>query len=124
MVDIDNPDDDKNYWIIDSDCKLVYAYLFNFGKCQGWKSIYPNQELISEELGIPVRTLQRKIKVLGGCGLIDIIKTKDKSLYWSNRYRIRRPTGIGRRKWYDVNKTELTGKLYRFDMSLYKKVAI
>jgi len=121
VEDIDKPDPKTNYWTIDSDCKLVYAYLFNFGKCHGWNSIYPNQDLIVEELGIPLRTVQRKIKTLGESGLIDVIKTKDKSLYWSNRYRVNRPSNIGRRKWFDVNGVELIGKLYKFDFNTFKK---
>lgn len=119
VVDIDT----NEVYTIDSDCKLVYAYLFNFGKCHGWDNIYPNQSLIAEELGMHIRTLQRKIKVLGKSGLIDVIKTKDAKTnnFYSNKYRVKRPPSIGRRKWFDINGVELSGKLYKFDYSLFKK---
>ena len=116
-VDIDS---NKTY-TIDSDCKLIYTYLFNFGKCHGRDNIYPNQDLMCEELGVPLRTLQRKIKILGEIGLIDVIKTKDKSKFWSNRYRTKTPALISRRKWFDVNGVELEGKLYKFNYNLFKK---
>lgn len=121
VIDIDNSDDKTNYWIIDGECKLIYTYLFNFGKCHGWGNIYPNQSLMCSELGIPKRTFQRKIKILGDSGLIDIIKVKNKSLFWSNRYRVQRPVSIGRRKWIDVDGVHLVGKLYQFDSSIFKR---
>ena len=120
VVDRDQPDSVKP-WIIDGECKLLYSYLFNFGKHYGWDKIYPNQDLMSEELGIPISTLKRKIKTLGNCGLIDVIKQKDVGTYWSNRYRVKKPSLVPRRRWLDVNQEELKGKLYRYDSSVFRK---
>ena len=114
--------DSKITWSIDSDCKLIYAYLFNFGKCHGWNSIYPNQSLMCRELGIQTKTLQRKLKILGLCGLIDIIKMRvEGENFYSNRYRVKRPSSVGRRLWLDFDGEELNGKAYKFNYSQFKK---
>ena len=120
VTDIDAPQGRKP-WVIDGDCKLIYAYLFNFGKCHGWNKIYPNQDMMEQELGIKNSTLKRKIKILGESGLIDVIKQRQKTGYDSNRYRVKQPAMIGRRKWHDVSGTRLVGKMYDFNMSIFKK---
>lgn len=109
-------------WILDSDCKLIYAYLFNFGKASGFDNIYPNYTLICNELGINDRKLSRKLSMLSDIGLITIIKAKSKDgRFDSNRYKVNTPKGINNRKWYDVNGDKLDGKLYRFDYNIFNK---
>ncbi len=117
-VDIDTGES----WRIDSDCKQIYAYLANFGKCHGWNNIYPNQELISTELCINTKTLQRKIKVLGEAGLIDVIKMKvEGENFFSNRYRVHTARSVGRRKWIDWKGRVLQGEFYKFSYKQFKK---
>lgn len=119
VVDIDSPK--KETWMLCGDCKLIYSYLFNFGKCHGWHSIYPNQDLISRELGIHERTLKRKIKVLCDCGLLDIVRQKTQKGFSSNRYIIKTPKTISRRKWLDIEGNVLTGLYYKFDRKQFNK---
>lgn len=105
--------DTKEEWIVDSDAKMIYSYLRNYGVCYGYNSIYPNQDLMAMELGLKLRTLQRKLKLLGECGLIDIIKTKNsKGKWYSNRYRVKTPNFCYRRLWYNINGEQLKGKEY------------
>lgn len=118
VVDIDT----KQEWKLDAECKLIYGYLFGFGNSQGWDNIYPNQDLMSKELGIGLRSMVRKIKVLGECGLIDVIHTTDKSKFGSNRYRVKQPRHVPRRKWVDIEGVYLKGKLYKWDRSMFNKV--
>ncbi|AUR86449.1 coil containing protein [Vibrio phage 1.084.O._10N.261.49.F5] len=111
---------DKVY-ILDGEHKLLYAYLFNFGKAHGFHNIYPNYTLICEELGINDRKLSRKLQTLSEVGLITIIKNKSKNgKFDSNQYRVNTPKTIAKRKWYNVNGDKLEGKLYRFDSSLFR----
>lgn len=115
-----NIDTNKTYKL-DAECKLIYGYLFGFGKTQGWDNIYPNQDTMCEALGISTTSLKRKIKTLAECGLIDVIHTKNVSKFGSNRYRVKQPRYIDRRKWFDLNGVQLVGKLYKFDYNMYKK---
>lgn len=112
--------DTKKIYTLDCECKAVYSYLVNFGKAYGYNSIYPNQELISNELCIPLTTLKRKIKTLGLVGLVDIIKMKDKSKFTSNQYKVNRPNLLSRRKWFDMCGVEISGKFYKFDYKVFK----
>lgn len=116
VIDIDS----NKEWKVDAECKLIYGYLFGFGNTQGWENIYPNQVDIQSYLGISESSVKRKLKVLGECGLIDIIKTKDKSQFTSNRYRVKQARHVARRKWFDINGVQLVGKMYRFDISVFK----
>lgn len=124
VVATDQPDSggkDKE-WLLDGECKLIYAYLFNFGKAHGYHNIYPNYDLICSELGINDRKLSRKLNILSEIGLITIIKNKsDNGRFDSNSYRVNNPKTISNRKWYDVNKNQLKGKLYTFDYKIFKK---
>ena len=116
------PTGDDMEWFLDSDCKLVYAYLFNFGKVHGWDNIYPNYSLICEELGINDRKLSRKLTTLSEVGLITIIKNKDRAgRFDSNQYRVHTPKTIANRKWYNVNGERLEGALYRYDSGVFRK---
>lgn len=117
IVDIDTNEEYK----IDAECKFIYAQLQGWGKTQGWNNIYPNQDLMCQELGITASTLKRKLKVLGNSGLIDIIPTKDVSKFTSNRYRVNQPKTIRRRKYYTITGEQLTGKLYKFDSNIFNK---
>jgi hypothetical protein len=110
-------------WILDSDCKLIFAYLFNFGKVHGFDNIYPNYSLICEELGINDRKLSRKISLLSEVGLLTIIKNKSNNgRFDSNQYKVNTPITITNRKWYNVKGEQLQGQLYRFDYKLFRKV--
>jgi hypothetical protein len=116
----DNKGNDQE-WILDSDCKLIFAYLFNFGKVHGYDNIYPNYELICNELGINDKKLSRKLSILSEIGMITIIKSKSlDGRFDSNRYKVNTPRSIINRKWYDVNKNQLVGKLYQFDYLSFK----
>lgn len=117
VVDIDS----NTTYKLDAECKLIYGYLFGFGKSQGWDNIYPNQDVMCEALGISPTSLKRKIKVMAECGIIDVIHTKKVSQFGSNRYRVKQPRHVDRRKWFDLKGTQLVGKLYLFDYSVYKK---
>ena len=109
-------------WNIDSDCKMIYSYLRNFGKVNGYNNIYPNQDLISRELGINVRTVRRKLKTLGECGLIDIIKMRvEGENFYSNRYRVNYPSYVNNRRWFDSEGNVLSGDRYKFNYSQFKK---
>jgi hypothetical protein len=117
----DNNSQDQE-WIIDSDCKLIFSYLFNFGKVHGFDNIYPNYELICSELGINDKKLSRKLSILSEVGMITIIKSKSlDGRFDSNRYKVNQPRSIINRKWYDVNKNQLVGKLYQFDYNTFKR---
>lgn len=108
-------------WILDGDCKLIFAYLFNFGKVHGFDNIYPNYTLVCEELGMNDRKLSRKIAFLSEVGLLTVIKNKSKDgRFDSNRYKVNTPKTIANRKWYNVQGEQLQGKLYRFDYTLFK----
>lgn len=114
--------DNNKEWVIDSDCKLIYSYLSNFGKQHGWHNIYPNQDKMSVDLGIKLSTLKRKVKILGECGLITIVKTKNSgNQYGSNRYKVFTPKTVPRRKWLDCEGTYLTGKIYEFDYKAFQR---
>jgi hypothetical protein len=109
-------------WQLDGDCKLIYAYLSNWGKANGYHNIYPNYTLICDELGMNDRKLSRKLNTLCEIGLITIIKNKGKDgRFDSNQYKIHTPKTIANRKWYNINKEKLTGKLYWFDPSIFHK---
>ena len=109
-------------WILDSDCKLIFAYLFNFGKVHGFDNIYPNYNLICEELGINDRKLSRKIGILSEIGLLTVIKNKSNNgRFDSNQYKVSTPRTIKNRKWYNVQGDQLQGKLYQYDYSLFRK---
>ena len=109
-------------WLLDSDCKLIYSYLFNFGKVHGFDNIYPNYALICEELGINDRKLTRKIALLSEVGLLTVVKNKSNNgRYDSNQYRVNTPRTILNRKWYNVKGEQLQGKLYHFDYTLFRK---
>lgn len=114
-------DIDKNVsWKLDSDCKVIYAYLYGFGRSQGWDNIYPNQVDMCDELGISISTMKRKVKLLGECGLIDIIHNREVCQFGSNRYRVKQARHVPRRKWYTVSGKQLTGKMYTFDSSVFR----
>lgn len=117
IVDIDT---NKEYKI-DAECKVIYAYLFGFGKSQGWDNIYPNQEDMCEALSISESSMKRKIKLLGESGLIDVIHTKGVSRFGSNRYRVKQARHIYRRKFYNIKGVQLVGKMYDFDKSVFNK---
>ena len=124
VVAINQADSDgkDKEWLLDGECKLIYAYLFNFGKAHGFNNIYPNYELICVELGINDRKLSRKMNTLSEVGLITIIKNKSRDgRFDSNAYKVNNPKTISGRKWFDVNKNQLKGKLYTFDYKLFKK---
>lgn len=109
-------------WILDGDCKLIFAYLFNFGKVHGFDNIYPNFTLVCEELGINDRKLSRKIALLSEIGLLTVIKNKSNNgRFDSNRYKVNTPRTISNRKWFDVQGEQLIGKLYKFDYTLFQK---
>lgn len=102
---------------IDAECKLIYAYLSGFGYAHGWNNIYPNREKISDDLGITLRNVSTKMKVLSGSGLIDIIPTYSNrfvSQYSSNRYRVKRSEQVPRIKWYNRKGVELVTDEYIF----------
>lgn len=109
-------------WKIDLTCKCIYSYLLNFGNLHGYNNVYPNQDLICDELALNTKTLQRKLKILAECGLIDIIKMKvEGENFYSNRYRTKTAKQVSRRKWYDRNGKQLQGAFYRFDYSQFNK---
>jgi len=118
VVDINTGEE----WNIDSDCKMIYFYLNNFRKHHGRNNVYPNQDLISRELGINTRTLIRKLKVLSECGLIDTIKMKvEGENFYSNRYRINQPSYTQYRKWFGFDGVQLTGDRFTFKYSNFKR---
>ncbi len=116
------PNGKDKEWILDGDHKMLYEYLFNFGKAHGFHNIYPNYSMIQEEIALNDKKLSRKLSTLSEVGLITIIKSKSTNgQFDSNRYRVNSPKGISSRKWFNVSKTQLVGKLYQFDYKIFQK---
>lgn len=123
VVDVHRYDDKgKNLtWTVDGDCKMIYAYLSNWAKAEGFRNVYPNYTMICEELGVHERTLTRKLNILSEVGLLKIVKNKSKDgRFDSNQYYCNTPQVIANKKWYDVNGVQLMGKLYQFDFKVFK----
>lgn len=122
-TDQPSPNGKDKEWILDGDHKILYEYLFNFGKVHGYHNVYPNYSMIQEEIALNDKKLYRKLCTLSEVGLITIIKSKSKNgQFDSNRYRVNSPKGISSRKWFNVKREQLVGKTYLFDYNIFKKV--
>ena len=106
---------------LDIECWAIYGYLSSFGYTHGYNSIYPNQDDISADLGIPLRTLQRKIVMLKDSGFITVKVLTIGHKRDKNLYRLRVPKMLPRKRYINVNGDVLTGKLYKFDSSIFNK---
>ncbi|MBH2704143.1 helix-turn-helix domain-containing protein [Serratia marcescens] len=70
---------------LNSNMKLIYAYLANFEFSCGKGNVFPSMEKISVDLGISVCTVKRQIKELVNIGLLSAVR---KSRRESNNYSI------------------------------------
>lgn len=113
--------DTKQKVKLDLECWAVYAYLSSFGYSHGYNSIYPNQDQMSVDLGINIRTLQRKLKLLVSAGFVVVTRHTIGSKRDKNSYKLRIPKMIPRVRYLDINGNLLQGKLYTFDKSVFNR---
>lgn len=106
---------------LDIECWAIYSYLSAYGYAHGYNSIYPNQDQIAIDLGMNVRTVQRKIGLLSEAGFVLVTRMKLSGKKDKNAYRLKVPRMLPRVRYLDIVGNILEGKLYKFDPSIFHK---
>lgn len=113
--------DTKKVYKLDIECWSIYSYLSAYGFTHGYNSIYPNQDDIVFDLGIKLRTLQRKLVMLKESGFITVKTLHIGTKKDKNIYKVKTPKMIPRVRYLDVHGGVLTGFLYKFDPSIFHR---